>query len=58
METRLDNIELIISESTNDYVTKINLNTIPMYTKRFLAENNAADILSILESDYLKVKNS
>ena len=40
----MDNIELVISESTNNYVTKINLNTMPIYTKKFLAENNATDI--------------
>lgn len=52
----MDNIELIISESTNDYVTKINLNTIPMYTKRFLAENNAADIFKYIRVGLFKSK--
>lgn len=56
METRLDNIELVISESTNNYVTKINLNTMPIYTKKFLAENNATDIFKYIRVGLFKSK--
>ena len=52
----MDNIELVISESTNNYVTKINLNTMPMYTKKFLAENNAADIFKYIRVGLFKSK--
>lgn len=52
----MDNIELVISESTNNYVTKINLNTMPMYTKKFLAENNTADIFKYIRVGLFKSK--
>ena len=52
----MDNIELVISESTNNYVTKINLNTMPMYTKKFLVENNAVDIFKYIRVGLFKSK--